>query len=115
MFHAYRGVLTLTMSGSGLIKAARKRAGLTQRELAELLGTTQPVVARWEAGRASPSFERVVDAIRIVSRDDEHTLWVHQNLRLTPRERLAQLQTGKSAIDKLAAKAVRREEHDVRP
>lgn len=111
------------MSGGGLIREARKRAGLTQRELAEFLGTTQPVIARWEAGRASPSFERVVDAvracgfdvaIRIVSKDDEHALWVQKNLQLTPLERLTQLQTGKSAIDSLAANVVRREQHDVR-
>jgi transcriptional regulator with XRE-family HTH domain len=108
------------MYGGELIREARKRAGLTQRELAELLNTTQPVIARWETGTASPSFERVVEAVRacgfdlavrIVSRDDEHALWVQQNLRLTPIERLTQFQSGKSAIDRLTAKVTRRE-HD---
>jgi ribosome-binding protein aMBF1 (putative translation factor) len=35
--------------------AARNRAGLTQAELARRMGTTQPVVARMEAGRIRPS------------------------------------------------------------
>ena len=34
---------------------ARNRAGLTQKELARRMGTTQPVVARLESGRVRPS------------------------------------------------------------
>lgn len=34
---------------------ARNRAGLSQRALARKMGTTQPVVARLESGRARPS------------------------------------------------------------
>lgn len=34
---------------------ARARAGLTQRDLARKMGTTQPVVARLESGRVRPS------------------------------------------------------------
>lgn len=34
---------------------ARNRAGLTQKELARKMGTTQPVVARLESGRTRPS------------------------------------------------------------
>lgn len=34
---------------------ARNRAGLTQMELAQKMGTTQPVVARMESGRIRPS------------------------------------------------------------
>jgi transcriptional regulator with XRE-family HTH domain len=35
--------------------AARKRAGLTQAELAQKMGTTQPAVTRMESGRIQPS------------------------------------------------------------
>lgn len=35
--------------------AARLRAGLTQAELAQRMGTTQSVVARMESGRTLPS------------------------------------------------------------
>jgi ribosome-binding protein aMBF1 (putative translation factor) len=43
----------------------RNRAGLTQEELAQKMGTTQPVVARLESGRSRPSMrtlERLADA-----------------------------------------------------
>jgi transcriptional regulator with XRE-family HTH domain len=33
----------------------RGRAGLTQKELARRMGTTQPVIARLESGRTRPS------------------------------------------------------------
>ena len=35
--------------------AARRRAGLTQKQLARKMGTTQPVVARLESGNTRPS------------------------------------------------------------
>lgn len=85
------------MTGGDLVREARKRAGLTQRDLARTLGTTQAVIARWETERQSPSFERVVAAIRacgfdlgvrIVAPDDQHALLIEDALRLTPRQRL---------------------------
>jgi transcriptional regulator with XRE-family HTH domain len=49
---------------SAMIKV-RSRAGLTQHQLAQKMGTTQPVVARLESGRSRPSMrtlERLADA-----------------------------------------------------
>ena len=40
--------------------AARVRAGLTQAELAELMGTTQSVVARLESGARLPSVKTLL-------------------------------------------------------
>lgn len=37
-----------------LLRLARKRADLTQRELADRSGVAQPAIARIESGRASP-------------------------------------------------------------
>jgi transcriptional regulator with XRE-family HTH domain len=37
-----------------LVRLARQRAGLTQRELSERTGVPQPAIARLESGRASP-------------------------------------------------------------
>lgn len=39
------------------IKQARQNAGLTQKEVAEMLKTTQPQYARWENGTRNPKFE----------------------------------------------------------
>jgi transcriptional regulator with XRE-family HTH domain len=39
--------------------AARMRAGLTQGDVATLMGTTQSVVARIESGRGTPSLRTV--------------------------------------------------------
>jgi transcriptional regulator with XRE-family HTH domain len=44
-----------TASGS-VLREARRRAGLGQRELARLAGTTQSVVARIESGESSPTW-----------------------------------------------------------
>lgn len=52
------------MRGGTLIREARRRAGLTQLELAARLGTTQSAIARLERGASEPSFERVVGALR---------------------------------------------------
>ena len=48
------------------IHALREKRGLSQRELAERLGTTQSAVARLEAGNVSPSLptlERIAKAL----------------------------------------------------
>ncbi len=39
--------------------AARARAGLTQADVAERMGTTQSVIARLEGGKAAPSMRSV--------------------------------------------------------
>lgn len=48
------------------IRAERERVGLTQSELAEKMGTTQPTIARLEAGGVTPSLDtlhRAADAL----------------------------------------------------
>lgn len=48
------------------IRAERERLGLTQSELAEKMGTTQPTIARLEAGGVTPSLDtlhRAADAL----------------------------------------------------
>ena len=52
------------MHGGDLIREARRRAGLTQQELAGRLGTTQSAIARLERGHTEPSYERVAEATR---------------------------------------------------
>lgn len=60
--------------GNDLVREARKRAGLTQQELAERAGTTQSAIARLEAGRAAPSFATVLTLVRACGLDLEVAL-----------------------------------------
>ena len=55
--------------GNDLVREARKRAGLTQRELAERAGTTQSAIARLEAGATAPSFDQVLRLVRLCGLD----------------------------------------------
>jgi transcriptional regulator with XRE-family HTH domain len=53
------------MEPGTIIKAVRRRQGLTQAELARRAGTSQPVVSAYEHGRRDPSYEtlrRLVEA-----------------------------------------------------
>jgi transcriptional regulator with XRE-family HTH domain len=43
--------------------ALRRRAGLTQRELAEILGVDRTAIAHWEAGRRHPEGKRLTDYV----------------------------------------------------
>ncbi len=49
--------------------AARTRSGLTQKQLAEKMGTTQSVIARLESGKTAPS---VTTLKRYAAATDSH-------------------------------------------
>ena|ERR1700681_4831092 len=53
-FARYERARTSIMVGSA-VRAARRRAGVTQVELAERTGTSQPSIARLERGLVSPT------------------------------------------------------------
>lgn len=57
------------MIGGELVREGRRRAGLTQRELAERAGTTQSAVARLESGRTRPALEDVQRLLRLCGWD----------------------------------------------
>jgi len=47
------------MTGADLVLMSRRRAGLTQRELAERMECRQATIARWERGDRHPSYDEV--------------------------------------------------------
>lgn len=54
------------------LKSLREQCGVSQQELAEKIGTTQPRVSEWENDKVEPTLYniiRIVDALR-VSFDD---------------------------------------------
>ncbi len=83
--------------GNDLVREARRRAGLTQHDLAERAGTTQSAIARLETGRTSPSLDTVQRLVRLcglelevalVERDDSDAAQAQRLRGLTPAERL---------------------------
>lgn len=88
------------MNTGRLIREARLRAGLTQRELAGRAGTTQSSIARWEAGGVRPSLETLASLVRacdldlrvsLAEADDGSLSQIEGTLSLTPEERLDEL------------------------
>lgn len=99
------------ISTAAIIAQARLKAGLTQRQLAQRMGTSQPAIARLEAGQVSPTLgtvERIAAAagyelrvelvpllapdpvIEAYKRDVDRSL-LRENLGRTVEERLRSL------------------------
>ncbi len=86
-----------------LLRTARRRAALTQRELARRAGTSQSVVARIEQGQTDPStanlsrllaaagFELRADLWPVTVADTHMLEDVARILALTPEERLREV------------------------
>lgn len=53
------------MKTARLLRQARRRAGLTQRELARRAGVAQPAIARIERGRVTPSVATLDQLLRV--------------------------------------------------
>ena len=60
--------------GGELIREARLRAGLTQKELSDLTGRERSVIARWEQGVISPPFDSLLQIIHACGFDLPMTL-----------------------------------------
>src|SRR5207237_7945578 len=90
---------------------ARRRAGLSQADLADRLGRPQSSVARWEAGARTPSMEVVREVARacgleltfgFARADDSYDWLIDRQLELAPAERLARM-LGSTHFDPLSA------------
>lgn len=55
---------------AAIIKEARDRAGMSQRDLAKLLGITQGAVSMWEKGLSSPQLFRIRQIAEVLGIDD---------------------------------------------
>ena len=101
------------MKGNHLVREARKRAGLSQAELARRVGTTQSVISRLERGTTAPSLQTISELVRacgfelgvsLARHDDDHD-WslVQQNLRLSPERRIQQVARAAKFMTELRA------------
>ncbi|MGH8134640.1 MAG: helix-turn-helix domain-containing protein [Steroidobacteraceae bacterium] len=110
-------------TASRLLTTARRRAGLTQRDLARHARTSQSVIARIESGAASPTWKTLQRLVNCAGfhlhatlnprlRGRSHMLDdVPRILRLTPEQRLLELRN----TARFLASAVRMENERVRP
>jgi transcriptional regulator with XRE-family HTH domain len=87
--------------GGDLIREARRRAGLTQAELAAKAGTSQSGVARWESGRTAVSLDDVIRLVRLCGFDLEVMLLPRDDSDIAQAGRLAAL-TGQERLDRHA-------------
>lgn len=87
--------------GNDFVREARKRAALSQRELAERAGTTQSAIARIETGRSTPTFDTVLRLVRLcgldldimlVERDDSDWVQAQRLEGLTPEARVRRME-----------------------
>jgi transcriptional regulator with XRE-family HTH domain len=85
------------MTGADLVRIARLRAGISQRELARRVNRHQSAIARWESGRVAPSFETLRTLIRacgfeltygLANADDSYVSHIDDALRRSPEERV---------------------------
>jgi len=97
-----------------MLRMARRRAGLTQRELARRAGVPQPTISRIERGQVSPSLATLgplieacgmqLEVVELLGRGvDRGQLW--EGLRRTPTERLAYAVGSARAVADLLARA----------
>ena len=90
-------------SPATLLRRARERAGMTQAQLAQRMGTTQSAVARMERPGSNPRFNTLAHALAMTGRNlklgtgplqssiDESL--THDRVRLSPAERLASFES----------------------
>lgn len=100
---SYQGRMASSPVSGALVREARMRAGLTQRDLARRAGTAQSVVARIEQGRSDPStatlarllgaagFELRAELTPIAVAETHMLDDVARILALTPEERLREV------------------------
>lgn len=103
------------LDSATLLREVRRRASLSQRDLASLAGTSQSVVARIESGETSPTVRTLTHLLKAAGMDlrielvsapvpDSHMLDDVVRIRaLTPEERLDEV----ARLARFAAAATR--------
>jgi transcriptional regulator with XRE-family HTH domain len=98
------------MDAADMVRTARRRAGLTQRELARRSGIPQPTISRIERGLISPTFDTLRPLIEgagmelllgePVSDGVDRSL-IREQLRRSPADRLAYATKAANALARM--------------
>jgi transcriptional regulator with XRE-family HTH domain len=106
------------MNANTLVRTARRRKGLTQRELARRTGIPQPMISSIERGLQDPRFSTLKKILQAVDQEidviDRAGIGVDRTqfvgpLRETPLQRLRHGVQASKAIDRLVRSARRLE------
>ncbi len=89
---------------STLIAQARKESGLTQSAFASRAGTSQPAIARYEAGLASPSIDTLVRILKAGGLELELRVRATSVANLSSR-RAKKIRENRGEINRLMKKA----------
>jgi predicted transcriptional regulator len=102
---------------SSLVREARRRAGITQAELAHRLSVKQPVIARLERRGANPRLATLLRAVEATGHGIDARLaplsagpdeaMIAANMRLEPSERLRRFAAAYRSVSAMARKAKR--------
>lgn len=104
------------MISGDLLREARLRVGLTQRELGRRVRRPQSQIARWESGRVEPSLETLRNLIRacglelafaVYNFDDSYVPFIQRNLELDPAERVRHMADVARSMQPLRASVAR--------
>jgi transcriptional regulator with XRE-family HTH domain len=85
--------------GNDLVRKARKRAGLTQTDLAARAGMSRSAISRLESGRPDVSLNDVIHLVRLCGLDLEVAIVPYDEIDMAQAERLAGL-TGPRRIQR---------------
>lgn len=106
----YQICYLIGMNAGRTLRHARRRAELSQRELASRVALSQPAIARIESGRVTPrvdTLERLLNACgEALTATDRLGIGVdrsliREELKLTPRQRIEGAAAGAMAVDQL--------------
>jgi transcriptional regulator with XRE-family HTH domain len=99
------------MAAWAILQEARRRANLTQQELAVAAGRPQSTISRIERGRRDPTLTTLRQLVRaagfdlrfqLVPRDEHDRQLIDAMLALSPEERLARLEEQAEAFADVA-------------
>ena len=98
------------MDAAAILNMARRRAGLSQRELSRRAAIPQPTISRIERGLTSPTFDTLRPLIeacgmQLVSTEREgfriDVTLIDENLQLQPPDRMRRIAAGGRWIEQL--------------